>query len=570
MHGGPRLRVLGGSAAPRQALAALAAIGALAAFAPPALAKGSYLAGDRSLTNYYAAVEGAKLGLSLPGGPAKFISITEAPEKHLTLTLPFGTIGDADADTDCRDAAGESAGVAVSCEITIARGTHEKGTGELRATIAHEVFHVFQALMSGTLANFYRPDNAWLVEGSATWVESELVHNSLGAHQWWGTYLDSPSVALFTRTYSAVGFFGHLASSGVSPWSKFKAMFAATSNATAYAAAVGSDTSLLSSEASVFFREPSLGPEWDQQGPNVPSAAEVGFKPTAEDVKDHEELLDVAPYADGAYRLSLKHMKPAKPVLEVRVSDVHVRLRSIHGGNVNEVEPGRIDLCSSTKGCSCPSQHSIKTEQFKEGNLAIGGGATGGHVFLIPRTSCETLLPARSCEGLLPGFTIPLGATLEQATGQKLALESNDPALGDYTYICLFGVAKGDVVENADGESVLDGASSIYTYVKRFGKISEAEREFRLPPALPSGSAGSSFSSGGASSADEPISGIGDEAGIASAQETNDKGETGYISEAVVRVGNVIAGFTIFSGGGDTEASAEGTRTLLSQVADEL
>ncbi len=569
MHAGRRLRALTDTVVLRVALAALAALAAAGALAAPALAKGSYLAGDRSLASYYAGVEGAKLGLSLPGGAAKFITITESPERHLTLTLPDGTVGDADGDTDCRDADAEQVGVVASCEITIARGTHEKGEGELRATIAHEVFHVFQALMSGTLTNFSRPGNAWLVEGSATWVESVLVHDAPGAYQWWGTYLDSPPVPLLTRTYSAVGFFGHLASSGISPWGKFRAMFAATSNAAAYSAAIGGDTSLISSEASVFFREPSLGAEWDQRGPNVPSAAAVGFKPTPEDVKDHEELLDVAPYADGAYRLSLKKMKPAKPVLEVRVSGAHVRLRSTHGGNVNEVEPGEIDLCSLAHGCSCPSQGSTKVEQFEEGNLAIAGGPTGGHVFLIPRTRCETLLAPRSCEGLLPGFNIPVAATLEQASGVKLAQESSDPALGDYTSLCFFPVGKGETVENSSGESILDGASSIDVYVKRFGKISEAEREFHIPPALPSGSDGAGFADiGGAT--DGPVAGIGDEAGIASAQETNEKGETAFASEAIVRVRNVIAGFAIFSTGGDTEASRDGTQILLAEVADEL
>ena len=39
-------------------------------------------------------------------------------------------------------------------ELSIKTAHH---TGELRATIAHEVFHAFQAVMSGTVANFNRP-----------------------------------------------------------------------------------------------------------------------------------------------------------------------------------------------------------------------------------------------------------------------------------------------------------------------------------------------------------------------------------------------------------------------------
>ncbi len=556
------------AAARTLSLVAVTACAALGVFAAPALAKGSYLAGDRSLASYYAGVEGAKLGLSLPGGAAKFITITESPDRHLTLTLPDGTVGDADGDTDCRDATGDFVGAAAHCEIVIARGTHEVGAGELHATIAHEVFHVFQALMSGTLANFNRPGDAWLVEGSATWVESVLVHDAPAAYQWWGTYLDSPSVSLLNRTYSAVGFFGHLASSGISPWARFRAMFAATSNAAAYSAATGGDTSLISSEASVFFREPALGAEWDQEGTNVPSAAAVGFKPTPEDIKDHEELLNVAPYADGAYRLSLKKMKPAKPCWKCASPAPTCACARSTAATSTRSNRARSTSARSRTAAAVRARDRTKVEQFKEGNLAIAGGPTGGHVFLIPRTRCETLLAPRSCEGLLPGFNIPIAPTLEQATGTKLAQESSNPAIGYYTSICFFPVGKGETVENASGESVLDGASAILTYVKRFGKISEAEREFHIPPALPSGSAGTGFAGGG--STDGPVAGIGDEAAIASAEETNEKGETAFASEAIVRVRNVIAGFTIFSTGGDAEASADGTRILLSQVADEL
>jgi hypothetical protein len=533
------------------------ALAALTLFPPPALAKTSLLSGDRNLANQYAAIEGAKLGVSFPGGAEKFIRITESPAKTLVEKLPDGTVQEADAETDCRDANGQQTGIATSCEITFSRGAHEDG--ELRATIAHEVFHAFQSVMSGTLANFDRSGNSWLVEGSATWVESEFAHDSFRSHQWWVQYLSSPEVALFDRTYSAMGFFGHLAANGVSPWSRFKAMFAATSNEAAYAVAVGSDAGLISSAASVYFREPALGAEWDQQGPNVPTPAEVGFKPTKEDVRASEELLDVAPYANGTYRLSLAKMTAAKPVLEVRVTDAHVRLRSTNGGSVNEVEPGEIDLCSNPHGCSCPGQSSTRIDDFKEGNLAIGGGPTGGHVLLIPRTRCETLLPGRSCENLLPGFDLPIGQVLEQASGAKLAIESGDLAIGDVTYVCLVPVAKGDELENSAGESVFDGVTAVDVYVKRLGTLALAEREFIVPPTLPDQSYGPGL-----------VPGIGDEAAISTAQETASNGETMYASDAIVRVRNVIAGFSIISGGGDDEAAAQGALALLAGVADEL
>jgi hypothetical protein len=43
-----------------------------------------------------------------------------------------------------------------------------------------------------------------------------------------------------------------------------------------------------------------------------------------------------------------------------------------------------------------------------------------------------------------------------------------------------------------------------------------------------------------------------------------------YASEAIVRVRNVIAGFSIISGGGDDEAGEQGALGLLAEVADEI
>jgi hypothetical protein len=544
---------------PRGALGLLATLASLAVLAPAALAKPSYLTHDRSLVNYYVAAEGAKLGVSLPGGTGKFIELTESAAHTLVEAQPDGTTVEAAAETSCHSASGSQEGPAASCRITVARIAHEEGEGELRSTIAHEVFHVFQAVMSLTLQNFNRKESGWLTEGSATWVEAALVHNAPTARSWWETYLRSPHVPLFSRTYSAVGFFGHLASSGVSPWSKFKAMFAATSNDAAYAAAVGSNQLLLNSEASMFFREPSFGSAWDVQGPDVPSPAEVGFKPTNVKMAGAQELLSVAPYSDGAYHVTTKKMPAGKPILEVRVSGAHIRLHSTEGGNVNAIDPGNVKLCTDSKGCSCPGRPSAALEQFKEGDLAITGGPTGGDVWLVPHARCETLLGPRSCEGLLPGFTIALGKTLEEESGAKLAQETGNPAIGYYSSVCAFPVAKGESVENAQGESVFDGATAILVEVTRYPSVTQAEGAFTLPPPLPSPAAPPTA-----------VPGIGSQAGIVTANETNGAGEKVFASFADVRVDNVLASFSLLSSGGSDEADPPSTLMLLSQVASEL
>jgi hypothetical protein len=531
----------------------LALVIVLTALAPQALARSpaSYLAGDRSLVKSYALLEGAKLGVSLPGGPLAFISVTESSKRFLEpeKRAADGTRVLDDAETLCVDAAGEQIGPAAHCQITLATSAHG---GELRATIAHEVFHVFQAVLSETMKNETRPDNEWLMEGSATWVETDLVHTVPAGRDWWTIYLRSPHVPLFKRGYDAIGFFGHLAASGISPWGRFRAIFRQTGNEGAYAAAEVNKT-FLDTEASAFFREPALGAAWDEHGPDLPTREEVGYRPTSEDISTTEELLDVAPHADSAYRLSLKKMPASEPVLEVRVSGADVRLRSTAGGDVNEVDTGGLDLCSDAHGCNCPGQAAVKLARFKLGDLALGGGTGGGRVWLIPRKRCETLLAAHTCEGLLPEFVVPS----EAPAGQSKAIETVGPTPGYDSYTCLFPGEKGHTIQNAAGEPEFDGVMALVVTVTRYPSVVVAERSF-LPPA---------------DSAANLIlyrPAIGEQAIIETSGEAAGNGEDAYTSLASVRVRNVIATFSILSGGGSNEADATGAAALLTQVAEEL
>ncbi len=538
------------------ALSLVTALLSIATAAPPALAKApaSYLSADSSLVNTYARIEGGKLGITLAGGASSFITVSESP-KHVISERrePDGSPIVVDAATDCRDANGVQTGPVTHCTLTIAAGAHNP---ELKATIAHEVFHVFQAVMSENLENYVRKGSTWLFEGSAVWVESDFFPQTPDARKWWTVYLRSPRVSLFDRADDGVGFFGHLASSGISPWTRFKAMFKATSDLGAYDAASVSK-GFLDSEASAFFREPALGSAWDQPGANVPSKSAVGYKPSDVDVAG-EETLAAAPHADAAYHLSLKKLPAAEPVLEVRVGATNMRLRATDGGRVNELDPGNLKLCSSVHGCNCPGQAPADLPLFREGNLAITGGPSGGAVRLVPSKRCETLLPAHTCEGVLPGFVVPS----ERPAEASHAIETVGPVTGYDSYTCLFPGEKGQTVEPSPGEPVFEGIKALLVTVTRYPSIAVAEHSF-LPP--PDGAADLTVS--------HPP--IGQQAIVETSGETSRSGESEYASVASVRVRNVIATFSITSsasagGVGGEGANAGGSASLLAQIAEEL
>ncbi|HYM46546.1 MAG TPA: hypothetical protein VES65_10380 [Solirubrobacteraceae bacterium] len=530
----------------RGGLGVLVALAVVALCASPALAKAP---SDRTLVDVYAALEGAHVGEVLPGGPEHFITVTDSP-KHSEIEHVYGKTYHSAAHTTC---AWDSSGVeAIGCEITIFGAAHGHGDSYLRATIAHEVFHVFEARMSHSSADF-ESDPGWLLEGAATWVESDLVANDPSARGVWKEYLRSPAVPLFSRIEDAVGFFGHMASNHISPWTRFKKMFEVKGSPAAWAAGVAGNTAFLNSEAAAFFREPHLGSEWDAQGPNVPSSKEVGFKPTAVSVTKSSppRTLTVKPYADGAYDLSISGLSAFEPVVEVTVSSGHLRVHSTSGGKVNEVVASQLLLCSDPKGCSCPSRPS-HFEEFQRGDLAITGGPTGGSVKLVKRKPCEVLLPPVSCLTLLPGF----GPLITSVGGKSTAVETRRPD-GTSDSACAF-LVKGEEIAGAEGEGpTFRGVTAPVVNVLRSSSIGGAITIYKLMSIAIPGFVVS-----------HPK--IGDEAVLLTRSGADATGQVEFGSSAVVRVHNIVVNYALYGTPGNTEADPEESLRLLARVASKL
>ncbi|MGA2453285.1 MAG: hypothetical protein ABSG93_07155 [Solirubrobacteraceae bacterium] len=553
-------------AALRCAAGVLAALTVAMVCTPTALAKppgkappAKYLKEDRGLVDDYAAVEGAKLGVVLPGGPESFIDVVDSTKYSLTVHS-YGKTYQAGAVTDL--AWNSSGSEAIGARITVYGISHSAHGSLIRGVIAHEVFHVFEARMSGTEA---RSDGhaGWLEEGAASWVESDLVSNDPAARQEWEEYLEAPKRPLFTRVYSAIGFFAHMSSSHISPWTHFKAMFEAEGDAASYAAA-GVDQSFLNSEASVFFREPSFGTAWEQQGQesadansNVPSRAQVTAAPAKVKVTGKESVLAVAPYAHGIYDLQLKNMPASKPVLELLLSRGNARMHSVGNDEVDEVIDGSLRVCSSSHGCDCPGGPASDYPRMREGDLAITGGSTAGQMRLIPLPRCETLLGATSCEHLLPGFSNEPEKVAGAAAGVHFAIEGGDHALGEYTYVCLFQ-EKGQL-EGPETEQYFHGVIAVSSSVSRFPVETDATRQMQTYTTFPSPTGPVAY---------VPVSGAGEDGRLASyGQTANSRGEPECASEGVVRVHNVVATFGL---AGDEEACGVPAENLLRAIASEL
>ncbi len=135
-------------------------------------------------------------------------------------------------------------------------------------TVAHEVFHCFEAAKAKTVA-VWNATGDWLIEGAAEWVGADITKPDGTEMSWWRDYLTKAATPLFAWTYQAIGFFSHLNETGTSPWSVFAAMFAAGGNAAAFAASGAAGDPFMTSWGSGFSRDPARGAAWDTTGPGI-------------------------------------------------------------------------------------------------------------------------------------------------------------------------------------------------------------------------------------------------------------------------------------------------------------
>ena len=167
-------------------------------------------------------------------------------------------------------------------------------------TVAHEVFHCFEAAEAKTLT-LWNATGDWLVEGAAEWVGADVTKPDGTEMKWWRDYLTKSTTPLFAWTYQAIGFFSHLDETGTSPWSVFPAMFAAGGNAAAFAASGAAADPFMTSWGSGFYRDPARGVAWDTTGPGI-SADQT--TPMSLKVSNGDNLpVSAGPYRHASYAL---------------------------------------------------------------------------------------------------------------------------------------------------------------------------------------------------------------------------------------------------------------------------
>ena len=152
-------------------------------------------------------------------------------------------------------------GPAVTCRIRVPPAGQSATEDFLRLVLAHEVFHCFQFDIHA--ANVWTPLPFWIGEGTADWAAltvDPLDYEVGGGNL--STYIRSSSTPLFTRSYDAVGFWGHVQDVYGNLFARIPSIINAGSSVGAFQQAGADASAFLDTWGSSVFNRPIGGMPW--------------------------------------------------------------------------------------------------------------------------------------------------------------------------------------------------------------------------------------------------------------------------------------------------------------------
>jgi len=257
------------------------------------------------------------------------------------------------------------------CQVQVGKATQAfSGVVDQEAVLAHEVFHCFQYALAKKLGDVMAMP-AWLAEGAGAWVGEEIAAggSSIGNKYWLG-WMSSPTLGLFKREYTAIGFYANLKTNGVDVWSRLDKMqlVAVGKSADAYFIAVGGEEGEVAVDGwgPSYISDERVGGRWLMDGPGKPPGAVARF------IRDSMGELDQYPVIEDpltAYPLRL--------TLQTEVFVIRPLLRPVRGlmhdpsnGTQKLADVAGMPFCLKPGGCTCPDGSPGTAHQF--GTLSPG------------------------------------------------------------------------------------------------------------------------------------------------------------------------------------------------------
>jgi hypothetical protein len=273
----------------------------------------------------------AKYRAMIPG-----VEAAVADKLRRKLTIDSGTFvvvntgngGKTDSALWYTSACHDSSGKLTGCTFHVNPRAAGHSDADMRDFLLHEMMHCFM-YDKYDHAHDTMPD--WYAEGGPSWAASVLGTSNSELDTQWTSYLDSASIPLVAHRNDGIGFFVHLAESGVDPWTVMDTMadaMAALKTIDPYAqtaaawGAAGIKPGFLDTWGSGIVTGRYPGSAWTTTGPNLPphqpsiTQASVGnggalvlksvpFAPNIEQVTVTAEVLMLTAGAATTGRMSL-------------------------------------------------------------------------------------------------------------------------------------------------------------------------------------------------------------------------------------------------------------------------
>jgi hypothetical protein len=224
--------------------------------------------------------------------------------------------------------------------------------------LVHEVFHCFEHQIEPGMVTTENESNEdkWIIEGLARWVDLTLYPSTPIPYAFKAIteYSSSSATDLFTRSYDAVGFWGHLQDvTRGALWSRIPAILiagVALNDGSAFRAAVrGEETSVLDSWGSSAFNLPGAPAEWRADSPLTGSLGSSYPEAPVQTV-DAPAGVVLEPYSTAQYEVKPNALEP---LIEIHLGpDVHGRF-GVHNNYVDSALKGKV-FCSG-EGCTSPA-----------------------------------------------------------------------------------------------------------------------------------------------------------------------------------------------------------------------
>jgi hypothetical protein len=256
------------------------------------------------------------------------------------------------------------------CQVQVGKATQVlDGVVEQEAILAHEVFHCFQYGLAKRLRDALAMP-AWLAEGAGAWVGEEIAAGgSTIGNKYWQGWMSSPTLGLFTREYTAIGFFANLKTAGVDVWSRLDKMQLAAvgKSADAYLIAVGGEQGEAAIDAwgPSYISDEQVGGAWLMDGPGKPPGSVAVFVRDAMGELDQYVLFE-----DPVTAYPLRLTVDSDVFVVVARGPLRGLMYDASNGTKKLAEVAGTPFCLKSGGCACPSGSPGAAHQF--GTLTAG------------------------------------------------------------------------------------------------------------------------------------------------------------------------------------------------------